>query len=121
MARAALYREGLVAVALCALGVALGFGFDRPGLALLPLAACASGSSGTAPSDGTVMLKVSGMSCPIRCPREVKEQLEAVPGVREARIDYPAKQAACDVEPGTAPADVAAGLKTPYSGQPLPQ
>lgn len=65
----------------------------------------------------TVRLKVTGMTCPIRCPREVKEQLLAVPGVLHVVIDTDDRAAIVDVVPGTNPELVLGGLKAPYAGR----
>jgi len=86
------------------------------------LAGCAGPRFAEAPADapqGTlaeVKVAVYGMSCPIRCPEEVKDQLRAVPGVRSVTVDFEDKSATCRVVPGTETAAVVAGLHDPYSG-----
>lgn len=65
----------------------------------------------------TLQIKVSGMGCPIRCVREVKEMLSAVPGVLHVTVDYDEREVAVDVVPGTDPESVLRGLKGPYSGR----
>jgi copper chaperone CopZ len=65
----------------------------------------------------TVHIKVFGMTCAIRCVREVKEMLQAVPGVLHVRIEYDEKEAIVDVTPGTDPETVLHGLKGSYTGR----
>lgn len=68
-----------------------------------------TGSGPSQPSDAypklseTYVLKVTGMTCPIRCVREVREILEKVPGVEQVVIDQPTSKATCHVKPGTDP------------------
>lgn len=65
----------------------------------------------------TYTIKVNGMTCPIRCVREVRDFLKAVPGVLHVEIDYDSRTAIVDVTPGTAPETVIAGLKGNYTGR----
>lgn len=65
----------------------------------------------------TIRIKVSGMTCPIRCVREVKEQLAAVPGVLHVDIDSDRREAVVDIAPGTDPETVVAGLHGDYRGR----
>lgn len=86
---------------------------ERPGPAVPPQAT-------TAPAERnyqTIRIKVSGMTCPIRCVREVTEQLQAVTGVLHVTIDHDRREAIVDVAPGTDPESVLAGLRAPYAGR----
>ena len=65
----------------------------------------------------TFTIKVTGMTCPFSCVREVREQLKAVPGVLHVEIDWDASRAIVDVQPGTDPATLVEGLKAPYAGR----
>lgn len=64
----------------------------------------------------SVVVKVEGMTCAFACPKEVRYQLEAVPGVVSCSVDFTSKTASCRVMPGTDPKSVVAGLRDPYSG-----
>ena len=64
---------------------------------------------------GAVLLEVRGMTCPIRCVREVKEQIARAPGVRSVSVDYDARTAIVKVEEGTDPASLARYVRPPYS------
>ena len=64
-----------------------------------------------------VYLDVHGMTCPVRCPMEVTEQLRAAPGVTAVAIDYDSSTALCAVLAGTDPDRVAAALHAPYSAR----
>ena len=64
----------------------------------------------------TYTLKVGGLYCPIRCAREVREALMAVPGVENVLIDFDTKRVICHCKPGTDPNALVAALKSPYSG-----
>ena len=65
----------------------------------------------------TYHVKVTGMTCPIRCIREVRDQLTAVTGVLHVEIDFDAKEAIVDVRPGTDPDTLVGGLRSPYAGR----
>ncbi|MCE9636217.1 MAG: cation transporter [Planctomycetes bacterium] len=65
----------------------------------------------------TYIVKVTGMTCPFKCVREVKEQLLAVEGVLDVQIDYDHAKVTVNVRPGTDPETLVAGLKTPYAGR----
>jgi copper chaperone CopZ len=65
----------------------------------------------------TFTLKVTGMTCPIRCVHEVHDQLRAVPGVLRVQVDYDERRAIVDVRPGTDPDSLSHGLKAPYAGR----
>src|SRR5262245_12766922 len=58
------------------------------------------------PNYETLHIKVSGMTCPFKCVREVKEMLRAVPGVLHVTVDYDEREADVDVVPGTDPQSV---------------
>lgn len=64
----------------------------------------------------SVLIRVEGLTCAYACPKEVRYQLEAVPGVVSCSVDFTSKTASCRVMPGTNPKTVLAGLRTPYSG-----
>ena len=65
----------------------------------------------------TIHIKVTGMTCPIRCPREVRDQLMAVPGVLFVTVDTDDREAIVDIVPGTNPELVLGGLHKPYAGR----
>ena len=65
----------------------------------------------------TYTVKVTGMTCPIRCAKEVRDQLLAVPGVLHVDIDQDERKAMVDVVPGTDPETIVHGLKSPYAGR----
>lgn len=66
-----------------------------------------------------VLLDVRGMTCPIRCVREIKEQIEVVTGVQSIYVDYDAKTAVIRVDAGTDPNTLAAAVRPPYSAHVL--
>jgi len=65
----------------------------------------------------TVTIRVAGMTCPIRCVREVKEALQAAPGVLDVFIDYDRREARVNVRPGTDPESLLEALKPKYTGR----
>lgn len=65
----------------------------------------------------TYIVKVTGMTCPFKCVREVKEQILAVDGVLDLQIDYDHSKVTVNVRPGTDPESLVAGLKAPYAGR----
>jgi copper chaperone CopZ len=69
------------------------------------------------PNYETLRIKVSGMTCPFKCVREVKEMLRAVPGVLHVTVDYDEREADVDVTPGTDPQSVVRGLTGGYTGR----
>ncbi|MCG3134113.1 MAG: hypothetical protein HMLKMBBP_01399 [Planctomycetes bacterium] len=76
-------------------------------------------STGSAPSSSskenaysvTYVLKVTGMNCPIRCVREVREILEPIPGVQQVVIDQPTGKVTCHCNPGTDPQTLVAAFE----------
>ena len=64
---------------------------------------------------GDVVLEVRGMTCPVKCVRQVKEMLGAAPGVKSVRVDFDAKAAIVSVEPGTDPQTLTRYVRPPYS------
>lgn len=65
----------------------------------------------------TYVVKVTGMTCPFKCVREVKEQILAVEGVLDVQIDYDHSKVTVNVRPGTDPETLVQGLKSPYAGR----
>lgn len=68
----------------------------------------------------TVVLRVTGMTCPVKCPREVRDLLLAVPGVENVIIDYDRREAICHVRPGTDPQALIEALVPPYAAKLAP-
>ena len=66
-----------------------------------------------------VLLDVRGMTCPIKCVRDIKEQIQAVPGVSTVYVDFDAKTAVVRVDAGTDPESLAAAVRPPYSAHVL--
>ena len=66
-----------------------------------------------------VLLDVRGMTCPIKCVRDIKEQIQAVHGVSTVYVDFDAKTAVVRVDAGTDPASLAAAVRPPYSAHVL--
>jgi len=64
---------------------------------------------------GDVVLEVRGMTCPIKCVRQIKAMLGAAPGVKSVRVDFDAKAAIVSVEPGTDPESLTRYVRPPYS------
>ena len=62
-------------------------------------------------------LVTSGLTCPIRCPREIRQMLETVPGVRGVQVDYDRKVVSVSVEAGTGPEELVAAVKPPYAAE----
>jgi len=60
-------------------------------------------------------LRIFGMTCPVRCPLEVRDQLRAAPGVLGVSVDYDEREATVRVAPGTDMAEVVGALRPPYS------
>lgn len=61
-------------------------------------------------------LDVSGMTCPAGCPERVRAALEGVMGTRKVTVDFRAKTATVEYDPGQAKPEqfIAALEKTPY-------
>jgi len=66
-----------------------------------------------------VAIAIRGMTCPIRCPQEVRAQLLAAPGVLSVIVDPADQSAFCVAVAGTDPTEVVAHLRPPYSGEVL--
>ena len=66
-----------------------------------------------------VLLDVRGMTCPIKCVRDIKEQIQAVPGVSTVYVDFDAKTAVVRVDAGTDPQSLAMAVRPPYSAHVL--
>lgn len=79
-----------------------------------PVAADASASDPDATDE--VVLRITGMTCPVRCPREVQEMLAAAPGVVAVSIEWELREAHCTVKHGTDPRSLPAALRSPYAG-----
>jgi copper chaperone CopZ len=60
--------------------------------AMIAVAGCAVSSDSQLNSSETVSFKVEGMAC-ANCAKHIEHELEAVPGVRKASIDFATKTA----------------------------
>ena len=65
----------------------------------------------------TVRLGLSGLSCPIKCTREVREMLKPVAGVVHVVVDFDSKQAVVTVERGTDPRALVEAVHDPYAAR----
>jgi len=63
--------------------------------ALLPgaLAGCRATTPAAAVQEGTITLRIVGMTCGVNCPPRVQAALESVPGVEQAEVDYDTRTA----------------------------
>lgn len=62
----------------------------------------------------TYRLHVDGMTCPVRCPREIKEMLSGVPGIVNVAVDVPTQTVMRNVERTTDPQALVDAIKSPY-------
>src|SRR5438876_228199 len=61
----------------------------------------------------TLRLHVDGMTCPVRCPREIKEMLSKVPGIVNVAVDVPSQTVIANVMRGTNPQTLVDAIKSP--------
>ena len=63
-------------------------------VAILFLSACTSEDSAVGSGDtALIKLQVEGMACGVMCPPKIKEDLMAVKGVEEVKVDFETKTA----------------------------
>jgi copper chaperone CopZ len=62
----------------------------------------------------TLRLFVDGMTCPVRCAREVRNMLTRVPGVLNVAVDVPSRSVLANVERGTDPQTLVDAIRAPY-------
>ena len=64
-----------------------------------------------------VKIKVEGMTCPVGCAPQVKQQLESVDGVSKVVVDFEAKQATVETSKQVQEQTLLAALKEPFKGE----
>jgi copper chaperone CopZ len=63
----------------------------------------------------TIRLHVDGMTCPVRCPREIKEMLSKVPGIiGDPAVDVPSQTVLVNVPHGMNPQPIVDAITSPY-------
>ena len=65
----------------------------------------------------SVTLSITGMTCAVICPREVRRMLLSAPGVLRVRIDWEEREASCTVMRGTDPQTLLEALRSPYAAR----
>ena len=80
--------------------------------ALLPgaLAGCRA-TPAAAVQEGTISLRIVGMTCGVNCPPRVQAALESVPGVEQAEVDYDTRTATVHCSGGCDRAALVAALQ----------
>lgn len=86
--------------------------------ASFPAACAATSHRAVAPGEEhaykSVRLYVDGMTCPTRCPREVRDMLGVVEGFVSATVDVPSQTVVCEVASDTDPEALVRAIRTPY-------
>ena len=79
------------------------------------------GAAQSPPSDPDatedVVLRITGMTCPVICPKEVRQMLAEAPGVVRVSVDWEERSATCTVRAGTDPQTLLASLRSPYTAR----
>ncbi|MBN1444110.1 MAG: heavy-metal-associated domain-containing protein [Planctomycetes bacterium] len=75
-----------------------------------------AGAESAAPLQ-VVKINVEGMSCPVGCAPQVKEQLASVDGVTKVEVDFEAKLATVETSKQVDEKDLLAALKDPFKGE----
>ncbi len=63
----------------------------------------------------SVMLELRGMTCPVKCVRQIREMLGGAPGVQSVAVNYDLKTALCRFTKGTKIDGLPAYVRPPYS------
>jgi copper chaperone CopZ len=88
------------------------FPFGDPGSS--PRSGFVTDPSGSDHDLETVTLHVDGLTCPLKCPREIRAMLADVPGVVNVNVDVPSRSVTVDVLRGTDPETIVDAIKAPY-------